>query len=143
MKADGRIEQGTRNKEQRPENERRRRKGDDIAKRMRSFAGAVLRLLPKLDHHFAAKHVARQLARSATGGGSNYEEARGAESHADFIHKIRVAAKELREACYWLQLLEESGYLDDPRGLDALIAEADELIAILTASARTAKARQR
>jgi len=118
-----------------------RRKGDDIAERALKLGGAVLRLLPKLEHSWASKHVARQLGRCATGGGSNYEEARAAESYADFIHKLRVAAKELRETHYWLRLLQLSGYLDEPQQLDCLITETDELIAILNASAKTAKER--
>ena len=89
------------------ESERERgAKGADIALRLETFAVAVLELMPKLERHWASRPVARQLGRCATGGGSNYEEARGAESTADFVH-----------------------------------TEADELIEILTASARTAKAR--
>ena len=119
------------------------RKGDDVAERLESFAVAVLDMMPKLERTWASRHLARQLARCATGRGSNYEEARGAESHADFVHKVSVAAKELREAHYWLRLVRRSKHLSDRAGLDAVVAEADELIAILTASARTAKARAR
>lgn len=60
----------------------------------------------------AAKHIA-QLVRAATGGGSNHEEARGAESRADFIHEVGIANKELREALYWLQLTEEAALVED------------------------------
>lgn len=73
-------------------------------------------------------------------GGANYEEARGAESRADFIHKVGIANKELREALYWLRLTEEAALVTDS-DLAALIREADELVAILTASIRTAKQR--
>lgn len=78
--------------------------------------------------------------RAATGGGANYEEARGAESRADFIHKVGIANKELREALYWLRLTEEAAVVTDS-DLAALIREANELVAILTASIRTAKQR--
>ena len=80
------------------------------------------------------------LAPTATGGGANYEEARGAESRADFIHKIGIANKELREALYWLRLTEQAALVTDGE-LAVLIREADELIAILTASIKTAKQR--
>jgi four helix bundle protein len=86
-----------------------------------------------------AKHVMRQLVRAATGGGANYEEARGAESRADFIHKVAVANKELREALYWLRLAQDSDLVD--ASLGPLVQEADELIAILTTSIKTAKQR--
>jgi four helix bundle protein len=77
--------------------------------------------------------------RSATAGGANYEEARSAESRADFAHKVSVAAKELRESLYWLNLIWKAQLM--PSGpLNELAREAHELIAILTASAKTARA---
>ena len=98
----------------------------------------VRRLLPALQENAAAKHVASQLWRAATGGGANYEEARSSESSADFLHKLRVATKELREALYWLRVVQRS---DWTRGsLDGLVDEFDQLVAILVVSARTAKA---
>ena len=98
----------------------------------------VRRILPALEADSASKHVSKQLWRAVTGGGSNYEEARSAESRADFVHKVRVATKELREACYWLRVVQRSNWLREG-SLDALIDEVDQLIAILVASARTAK----
>ena len=97
-------------------------------------------LLPSLQRDAAAKHVAKQLWRAATGGGANYEEARSAESRADFIHKLRVATKELREAHYWLRVIRRSDWVR-PGALDYLIDEFNQLIAILVTSARTAHAR--
>jgi four helix bundle protein len=132
-------EQGTRNKEQGTDNGRRR-KGDDIAERLLDAVEGVRRLLPALEVDAASKHVAKQLWRAASGGGANYEEARSAESCADFVHKVRVATKELREARYWLQVLQRSDWIE--RGTaDSLIAEIDQLVAILVASARTARSR--
>lgn len=116
-------------------------KGDNIATRLRRFAAGVVRLCRRLPADVAAKHIARQLVRAATGGGANYEEARGAESRADFIHKLGIANKEVREALYWLLLTQEAALVVDAE-LDALIREADELVAILTSSIRTAKQRE-
>lgn len=138
-----RPEQGPRNREQGPGNCRqlkRERKGDDIAERVLDAVERVRRLLPSLESRAASRHVARQLWRSASGGGSNYEEARAAESAADFVHKIRVATKELREALYWLRVLQRSDWVP-PGSLSGLMSEFDQLIAILVASARTAKSR--
>jgi four helix bundle protein len=84
--------------------------------------------------------VGKQLWRATSGGGANYEEARGAESSADFVHKVRVATKELREAHYWLRVLQRSDWIA-PGGLDSLVSEIDQLVAILVASARTAESR--
>jgi four helix bundle protein len=78
------------------------------------------------------------MVRSATSAGANYEEARHAESRADFVHKVCLAAKELGEALYWLRLMDKLALL---RAEPTIQREADELIAILVASARTARAR--
>ena len=131
------IELGTRNREQRTENSPRR-KGDDIAERLLDAVEGVRQLLAGLRVDAASKHVAKQLWRAATGGGANYEEARGAESRADFVHKIRVATKELREAYYWLRVVQRSNWLA-AGAADRLVDELDQLVAILVASARTAK----
>jgi len=71
----------------------------------------------------------------------NYEEARGAESSADFVHKVRIALKELRETRYWLKLVLRAGLVTRSDTLPPLIDETSQLIAILTASASTAKSR--
>ncbi len=115
-------------------------KGENIATRLLVFGAGVIRLCRRLPDDASAKHIARQLVRAATGGGANYEEARGAESRADFIHKVGIANKELREALYWVRLIDEAALVTDSE-LAALIREANELVAILTASIRTAKQR--
>jgi four helix bundle protein len=93
-------------------------------------------LADQLPKDRAGRHVGSQLVRCATSGGASYEEARAAESRDDFIHKTRVAAKEMRETVFWLALIERSGWTRSD--LAALLAEASELAAILGASARTA-----
>ena len=98
-------------------------KGDDIAERLLRFAAAVLILCREMPGDAAGRHVSRQLMRSATGGGSNYEEARGAESRADFAHKVSIAAKEMRESLYWLKVVQKTE-LSPHRRLDELLDEA-------------------
>lgn len=114
-------------------------KGDDIAQRLLDFAKRALRLCRNFPDDYAGKHIARQLIRCSTGSGANYEEARGGESRADFIHKLGVARKEIREALYWLRLADPD--LVQGNEVTALIREADELGAILTSSIKTAIAR--
>ena len=82
-------------------------------------------------------HIAKQLVRSATSAAANYAEACDAESRADFVHKVRIALKELRETSVWLRMIH--GLRPSPE-LEALIKESHELIAIFVASAKTAQA---
>ncbi len=115
-------------------------KGDDISNRLLAFAGGVLRVVGELSNEVIGKHVARQLIRAGTSGGANYEEARAAESRADFAHKTSVAAKEVSEAVYWLRLIQQSGLSKRPVPA-GLVREGTELVAILKSSARTARRR--
>jgi len=115
------------------------RLGSDIAERLLDFAVAVVRLTAHLPRDPAGRHVASQFVRSVTGGGANYEGARAAESREDFIHKVGVAAKEVRETVYWLEFIHRSKWTT--LVLISAIREAAELAAILGASARTARAR--
>jgi four helix bundle protein len=116
-------------------------KGDDIANRMLEFGVRVIRVVEALPKRLAGKHMGAQLLRSGTSAGANYEEGRGAESRADFVHKIGVARKEIREAYYWLRLIQRSEMVKPDR-ISELIREADELTAILAASIKTAKSRE-
>ncbi|MCC6995921.1 MAG: four helix bundle protein [Deltaproteobacteria bacterium] len=113
------------------------RKGADISARLVKVASATLRISERLPKHAAGRHVSLQLVRSGTGGGSNYEEARAAESAADFAHKVLIAAKEVRETLYWLSVLQDAGWLT--ADITALVSEVNQLSAILAASARTAR----
>lgn len=112
-------------------------KGANISARLVAFGAAAIQLVGELPRDPAGRHVALQWVRSATGAGANYEEGRAAESRADFVHKLGIAAKEMREACYWIGLIEQSGWIH--RDLASLVGEANQLAAILGASARTAR----
>lgn len=115
-------------------------KGDDIANRLLDLAVACLRLAAELNDTPASKHIARQLIRCSTSGGANYEEARAAESSADFVHKVAIAAKEVGETVYWLKIAGRAGL--SPTGELACWAdEGRQLIRILAASVRTARGR--
>jgi len=83
--------------------------------------------------------LARQIVRSATSSGANYEEDCSGESRADFIHKLQIALKELNETLYWSKLIEKSCEVNATQGLTALIQENKELCAILARSVVTAK----
>ena len=103
------------------------------------FASAVIRIARAIPKNEITRHVCGQIVRSATSVGANYEEARGAESRADFIHKLGIATKELRETIYWLEVIASSHMTASD--VSGLVQEASELCAILGASIKTAKKR--
>jgi four helix bundle protein len=117
-------------------------KGDDLSERFLNFAARVVKLVAALPKNQAARHVAGQVLRSGTSIGSNYEEARGAESRADFIHRLSVSWKEARESWYWLRLIDRA-QLMKPVRVAALLQEANEIAAILGKSLATAKGKKK
>ena len=86
-----------------------------------------------------ALHVGGQLLRSGTSPLFNHGEAQGAESPNDFVHKLKVCLKELRETERALRLTARVPLVDDRSAIDLLMKEADELIRIFVTSIRTAK----
>jgi four helix bundle protein len=73
---------------------------ENLSDRLIEFAADTILLCDKLNRTLAQRHIAGQLVRSATSSGANYEEACAAESRADFIHKMQIVLKELRESFY-------------------------------------------
>lgn len=115
-------------------------KGDDIADRLEAFGARVVGLVRKLGKDRPGRLIADQLLRSGTAGGSNYEEARSAQSCRDFVHKVSLAAKEMREALYWLGIVART----EPELREeamSLREEGTQLVAILMKSAATAQQR--
>jgi four helix bundle protein len=107
-----------------------------------AFSAGVLRIASQIRRNPDFRSIADQLLRSGTAGGANAQEARSAESRADFIHKMGIALKELREAGYWLALVDLSGWVESAE-LPMLRKECNELTAILVASIRTAQKNSR
>jgi four helix bundle protein len=105
---------------------------------MSYFGASILQLITPLKKAGIPSSVIDQLVRSATSVGANFGEARGAESHADFAHKLQVALKECREAKHWLGTLQYMPLIPK-RTLTALVSECDQLCAILYYSVVTAK----
>jgi four helix bundle protein len=109
---------------------------DKIQDRLVDLAIAIVHLAAHLPRTPAGQHVAAQILRSGTSPAPNYGEARGAESRADFVHKLRVALKELNETAIWLQIIRRSRMTQ--LELDGLIKETQELSRILVSSIKTA-----
>ena len=123
-------------------NETDEREPCDLKARLVTFAARVLRLAKALPKSAAGRHIADQIVRSGTSPAPNYAEAQDAESAADFIHKLKVVLKELRETEVWLLIIVESGLLKHAV-VQPLIDEANELISIFVASVKTARKKKR
>ena len=76
----------------------------DLSERLEGFAAEVIKGITKIQRNFAGRHNAGQLIRSATSAGANYEEACGAESRQDFIHKLQIVLKELPESLFCMRV---------------------------------------
>src|SRR5260370_14428863 len=111
-------------------------RADELEERLIDFAVRIIKLSASLPKTPAGKHVAGQLLRSGTSPAPNYGEARGAESHADFVHKLRIVVKELNETSIWLRVIERSRIIK-PALLTEIIQETAELCKIFAASLKT------
>ena len=111
----------------------------DLQDRLIDFAVTVIRTADLLPDTKIGKHIKGQITRSCTSPAPNYGEAQDAESRADFIHKIKISLKELRETKVWLQMIDRSSLIKPSEKLKPIIIETDELISIFVASVRTAK----
>ena len=110
----------------------------ELSEQLLDYGVRIIRVIEAMPGTVIGRRIGDQLLRSGTSVGANYEEARAAESTADFVHKLQLALKELREASYWLQLLSRAHIV--PLGkLEELIDESHQLRAILSKSVATAK----
>ena len=113
----------------------------DLGLRTKQFALRAIKVFSALPKTTAAQVLGRQMLRSATSVGAHYREARRAKSDADFVSKVEGALQELDETGYWLELLAESGIITAAR-LQPLLAETNEVIAILVSITKKAKGRR-
>ncbi len=111
----------------------------DLQDRLIDYAVRIINLSEALPTTKTGKHVSSQILRSGTSPAPNYGEAQSAESPADFIHKLKISLKELRETEIWLKIIAKAKMINPISQLAPLLQETDELIAILFTSIETAK----
>ncbi|RYZ47872.1 MAG: four helix bundle protein [Chitinophagaceae bacterium] len=109
----------------------------DLEERLIDFAAVVIDISEALPKTLAGNHLGGQLLRSGTSPALHYGEAQAAESPADFIHKMKVCLKELRETFNCLRLIRKKAWIRE--GLEAWVKESNELVAIFVASIKTAQ----
>jgi len=115
----------------------------DLEERLIDFAVRILRMAESLPKTKAGSHIAGQLIRCGTSPGPNYGEAQAAESRADFVHKMKICLKELRETRIWLLIIVKAKLIKPASKLEPLIDENNELISIFVKSIKTAKQKKR
>lgn len=114
----------------------------DLEERLLDFAVLIVKLTKSLSNDYADRHIGNQLLRSGTAPLSHHCESQGAESPADFIHKLRLALKELRETDRWLKLIVRAKLAPTNAELPTLLSETDQLIRIFVKSIATAEKRR-
>jgi len=108
----------------------------DLEDRLINFAVQICLLTHRFPSTPVAKHVSAQITRSGTSPFANYGEAQAAESRQDFVHKLKICLKELRETQAWLKFADRMNLC--PEHIEAARSECSELVAIFVASTRTA-----
>ena len=111
----------------------------DLEERLIDFAVRIIKLAEVLPNTYIGNHVKGQILRSGTSPASNYGEAQGAESRLDFIHKIKLSLKELKETRVWLKIIIKTELIKPVSKITPLLEENEELISILFTSIETAK----
>lgn len=113
----------------------------DLEERLIEFAVTIIEIVESLPDTRVANHIAGQIIRSGTSAAPNYGEAQSAESRKDFVHKMKVALKELRETRVWLKIALRRGLTVPPGSIDRALSECQELICIFATSIQTAESR--
>ena len=114
-----------------------------MEERLLEYSVRIIKLVEKIPNTRAGIHVSGQLLRSGTSPYPNHGEAQAAESPKDFIHKMRISLKELRETERWLKLVRRVPLISKPELLEEILKETEELIRIFVSSIRTAEKRKK
>jgi four helix bundle protein len=115
---------------------------NDLENRLISFAVLIIEIIESMSNAKAANHLAGQLLRSGTSPALNYGEAQSGESRKDFIHKIKIVLKELRESNICLKIINRTKLCNNEDKIINAINESNELIAIFVKSVETAQKNQ-
>jgi four helix bundle protein len=111
---------------------------EEMKTRTKAYANRIVRLCGALPNNWIARTLGGQLLRSGTSVGANYRAVCRAKSNADFVNKLRIVEEECDESLFWMELLVENNLVKAVR-LAELMREADEILAIIVSSAKTAR----
>ncbi|MDN3641653.1 four helix bundle protein [Lutimonas halocynthiae] len=111
---------------------------NDLETRLIEFSVVIIKLSRKMRKSYAARNLSSQLIRSGTSVSLNYGEAQSGESRKDFIHKLKIILKELRESYICLRIIQKTQLCSDVKELEIIKTENNELISIFVKSITTA-----
>lgn len=114
-------------------------KRNELEDRLINFAAEIILFTENVKNNYAGNHLSGQIIRSSTSPALNYGEAQSAESPKDFVHKMGICLKELRETFNCIRIIEKAFLHTDNVLIEKVKTEANELISIFVASIRTAK----
>ena len=114
----------------------------DLEDRLIRFAVRIVNVVERLPKSCAGSHIAGQLVASGTSPAANYGEVQSSESRKDFVHKMKVCLKELRETRVWLLIIERKGLIKPADRMVSILVENNELISIFVASLTTAQGKR-
>jgi four helix bundle protein len=117
-------------------------KKEELEERLVNFAVQIINIINAMPNDKAANHLSGQLVRSGTSPALNYGEARSAESLKDFIHKLQMVLKELRETYVGLKIIYNAKLYDNEHSIQQTLNECNELISIFVKSVQTANKRK-
>lgn len=112
---------------------------EDLKKRTKEFAKAVIRLAEKLPNNRVRRTISDQMIRSSTSVAANYRAVCRAKSDRDFIHKMGTVIEEADETQFWLEMIDELEMIIEKNKVKSLITEANELVSIFVSSIKTVK----
>ena len=114
----------------------------DLEERLLTYSVRIIKIVERLPNTRTGNHVAGQLLRSGTSPYPNHGEAQSAESPKDFVHKLRISLKELRETQRWLMLIQRIPLIKPAEKLDRILQETEELIKIFVSSIKTTETKK-
>ena len=110
----------------------------ELKKRTKQFALRIIKLVNALPKNIEGQSIGKQLIRSGTSVGANYRSACRGRSKAEFVAKLGIVEEEADESAFWMELIIEGGLLEK-KLVEPLLKEADELVAIMVASRKSAR----
>jgi four helix bundle protein len=115
----------------------------DLENRLLEYSVKIIKIVEQLPNTRVGNHIAGQLVRSGTSPYPNHGEAQAAESTKDFVHKLRISLKELRETYRWLKLVQRVPLVKQSEKIERALEETEELIKIFVSSIRTAEKKKK